>query len=222
MIRDLIDLLVPQECVSCRRPGRALCGGCAGQLGAAGVRRDPSPVPNGLPPVYSVCDYADVARSVILAHKEHGVRSLDAPLGWALARSIAAAVGGTRSLTIVPVPVSRARRAVGGDDSVATLARRALCDLRALGYHATFASVLREVGSRVDQSGLGAEQRRLNLSGRYRGHPVRTHGAVVVVDDIITTGATLAEACRALRAAGITPLAAATVAATRLRLAAGG
>ena len=220
MLGDLIDLLVPQQCVHCQASGRSLCAACRSGLAGAGVRRDPTPAPQGLPPVFAVCDYAGAARAAILAHKEQGVRSLDAVLGWTLARAIAAAMRGSRAVTIVPVPVSRARRAVGGDDTVGILARVAVRDLRRLGFDAVVARSLSEVGSRADQAGLDAARRRANLAGRYRAAPIRVRGTVVVVDDIVTTGSTLMEACRALRSSGVSPSAVATVAATRLRLAA--
>lgn len=222
ILLDLIDLLAPQQCVHCAAPGRTLCDVCASTMAGRGQRRDPIPPPRGLPPAYSTCTYAGAARASVIAHKEHGVRSLDGPLGWALARAVIVAVGRASQVTIVPVPVSAARRAIGGDDSVAILARRASRDLRRLGVSAQVVGCLDEVAARADQAGLDTHQRRANLVGAYRAESTAVRGPVVLVDDVITTGATLAEASRALRAAGIVPHAVATVAATRLRLAAAG
>jgi predicted amidophosphoribosyltransferase len=75
----------------------------------------------------------------------------------------------------------------------------------------------------VDQSGLGAAERQANLAGAFRlrtprpwsGDPVRPLGTrVVVVDDVVTSGASLTEAVRALQESGVPVLGAATVAAT--------
>jgi predicted amidophosphoribosyltransferase len=70
-------------------------------------------------------------------------------------------------------------------------------------------------GRRVaDQAGLGAAARQQNLAGAFRlRRPIST-GAAVLVDDLVTTGSSLAEAARVLREAGIPVLGAATVAAT--------
>ena len=186
-----------------------------------GARRDPTPIPKGLPPAFSVCSYDGALRSAILAHKEQGVRGLDGPLSWALARAVAAAVRADiavgRPVTVIPVPVSRRRRRTGGDDTVGLLARKAVRELRRLGIHADLRPCLREVGGRHDQAGLEREARLTNLAGRFRADWTPTRGPVVIVDDVITTGSTLAEAARALAASGIRAHAAATIAATRLR-----
>ena len=80
----------------------------------------------------------------------------------------------------------------------------------------------------VDQAGLGAAERAANLAGSMccpsaacAGSPATPPAAVVVCDDVLTTGATAREAQRALEAAGLGVAGIATVAATRRRLAAG-
>jgi predicted amidophosphoribosyltransferase len=70
-------------------------------------------------------------------------------------------------------------------------------------------------GRRVrDSAGLDAAQRRTNLAGRYRARPGAPGARLVLVDDVVTSGATLTEAARALRAAGEHLVLAAVVAAT--------
>jgi len=70
----------------------------------------------------------------------------------------------------------------------------------------------------ADQAGLGARARQQNLAGAFRLRRPITAGAVVIVDDLVTTGSSITEAARVLREAGIPVLGAATVAATvRLR-----
>ena len=217
MFADLVDLLVPQECVHCGRPGRTLCSACTDELNGRGHRADPTPTPAGLPPAFSLSEYSGVARSAVLAHKERGVRSLTRPLGWALARAVAVAATGHGAVTLVPIPSSRQSRATRGEDTVGLIACRAARDLTAVGVRAEVQSVLKQVRARMDQAGLGQAARTSNLLNAFAARPLRASGAVILVDDVITTGATLAEGARALRAIGVRPAAVATVAATVLK-----
>jgi predicted amidophosphoribosyltransferase len=81
-------------------------------------------------------------------------------------------------------------------------------------YSVTCRSVLAQARPVADQAGLGARARQQNLAGALRlRRPIKA-GAVVIVDDLVTTGSSLTEAARVLRAAGMPVLGAATVAAT--------
>lgn len=225
MLADVLDLVVPRECLGCNAPGRSLCPRCAGDLaGGVGPRRPRVPPP-GLPPCWSAADYADLARAAVLAHKERGDRGLTAPLGEALARAATAAVeaaGGVGRGPVVLVPVPTSRRAVArrGDDTVLLLARAAAAQMRRR-RAVRVVPALAEARRRADQAGLGSRARASNLAGSLRpgrrAHRLAGHPVVVLVDDVITTGATLAEAARALRSVGVEVVAAATVAATVLR-----
>jgi predicted amidophosphoribosyltransferase len=103
---------------------------------------------------------------------------------------------------------------------VRELADAAAAELRAAGVPARTVRLLgRVTGRRVrDSAGLDAAQRRANLAGRFRVLPVRaglpSGSRLVLVDDVVTSGATLTEAARALRAAGQHLVLAAVVAAT--------
>ncbi|TDD81223.1 ComF family protein [Actinomadura rubrisoli] len=91
--------------------------------------------------------------------------------------------------------------------------------LRADGAVVVGADALRQRRQVADQAGLTARERAANLAHALEVDP-RTHIAgrqAVLVDDVITTGASLTEATRALRAAGAEVVAAATIAATPLR-----
>ncbi len=227
LVRALLDLVVPARCAGCAVEGADLCPACARALAGPARRADPSPAPAGLPPVYAVAGYDGAARRALLAHKERGARSLAGPLGVALARSVVAALPPPGPpVALVPVPSTRVARRERGDDPLLRLARRAARVLQAAGWSATLARPLRHARAVVDSAGLTAPQRAANLAGALVADPAaaqRVAGCrVVLLDDLVTTGATLAEAARALRAAGVAPAAAAVVAAVTRRRAGGG
>jgi predicted amidophosphoribosyltransferase len=108
-----------------------------------------------------------------------------------------------------------------GHDPVLRMTRVAAGRAREAGVPAQVLACLRPARRMRDQSGLDAGQRQANLAGALRVPPRHTRlleqRLVVVTDDIVTTGATAAEACRALRAAGALVVGVATVAATSRR-----
>ncbi len=205
-----------------------LCSRCRTALsGAAPCRVRPVPEPPGLPVVHAAARYADEVRAALLAHKERGVLALTAPLGAALAGAVRAGLRevrgdgpgartGTREQEAAPrvrgpvllVPVPSARRAVRtrGHDPARRIALAAAGELRRTGTPARVLAVLRQRHAVADQSGLGARQRLDNLAGALAvvpggGRLLGGGGPVVLVDDLMTTGASLTEAARALRAA---------------------
>ncbi len=139
-------------------------------------------------------------------------------------RTVAAAPSNARrpaaeEVLVVPVPSAPHALRRRGHDSVRGLAETAVRVLRADGMPVTCVPALRQARRVADQAGLDAAARAANLAGALRTTvPERVRGRrVVVVDDVITSGATLAEAARALRAAGARVTAAATIAATPRR-----
>lgn len=120
--------------------------------------------------------------------------------------SAAPGVGHGGVLLLVPVPSSRRAVAQRGHDATARMARAAARELRRRGVRARVAAVLRQRRPVADQSGLAGAARRANLSGALEvarsAVPLLAAGPVVVVDDLVTTGASLAAAAGAVRAAG--------------------
>jgi len=211
--REIAGLVLPVDCAGCGHPRTELCERCQGLLGgAATVRRvRPSPEPPGLPPVYAAGRYGDEVRAVVLAHKERGALGLARPLGAALAGAVVRAAGpGGRPprppLVLVPVPSARRAVAQRGHDATARMARAAARELRRLGVPARAVAALRQRRPVVDQTLLPAAGRLANLSGAVeaaRGAgPLLAAGPVVVVDDLLTTGASLTVAARAVAVAG--------------------
>lgn len=219
----MLDLILPPRCAGCDAPGALVCPRCALELHGTPARRTPAPAPPGLPECWSAAEYTPAVRRAIIAYKERGRTALAPPLGGALALAVATAAG-ERPVLLVPVPSARPAHRRRGHDPVARLADLAAGYLRRAGWPATVARVLAQRRHIADQAGLNSLQRAANLSAAFtvtvgRNAPVpRSWGGtevVVLVDDIVTTGATLAEAARAMREVGVTPSLAVTVAATR-------
>lgn len=235
---DLLDLLLPARCAGCGVPG-ALCGRCRFLLDGAARPVLPSPRPAGLPASWAVTRYEGAVRSMIVAHKESGRGALARPLGAALARSLlaagtigttattetigmagsAGATGTVTAMLVVPVPSTRAAIRRRGHDPLLRITAAAIGALRSRGVSVHRRTVLAHTRRIADQAGLPAAGRAVNLAGAL--HVARpgdvTGRRVILVDDVMTTGATLAEAARALRAAGAEVCAAAVIAATPRR-----
>lgn len=214
VLGDLADLVLPRSCAGCGAPtpaaGRAgvLCAGCRQVLSSARPGpASPSPRPTGLPRTTAATTYDGVVVQALLAHKERGRLALVHPLGALLAAAVVALSAGPAVL--VPVPSARGAVRARGHDHALRLAREAA-------GRASLASapLLRPARRVRDQSGLSTDQRSVNLTGALVSAPAPYGLPVIVVDDVMTTGATLVEAARALTAAGLDVRGAAVVAAT--------
>ena len=181
-------------------------------------------------PVWVVADYGGPTAALIRSWKDGGRRDLARPLSRALAAALHAAwldAAGPAGTVVVPVPSGPANRRRRGGDPVADLARRAVGELRrqrlAGPGDLRVIPVLRHRRQVADQAGLGVVERSRNLAGALhlpdRWLPLVAGAGVLVVDDVVTTGASSAEAARALGCAGVRVLAVGAVAYTPRRAA---
>jgi predicted amidophosphoribosyltransferase len=218
------DLWLGASCAGCGEPGRSVCEGCRALLGGPPRPARPEPRPPSLPPAFAVADYDGAVRRLVLEYKERGNLALRRPLGNALAAAVLAVVGAatapTGQVVLVPVPTTRAAVRRRGHSPLVSMTRHAAHRVRPdVSCMLVPALVVRR--PTADQAGLDALARAVNVAGAYAPR-TRLRGRLagvpaVVVDDVITTGATAGEACRALAAAGATVLGIAVVAATPRR-----
>jgi predicted amidophosphoribosyltransferase len=211
---DALALLSPVECAGCTADDRSLCVDCRNALlpdvtvhavnqhSAAGLR------------VHAALRYELRVRRVILAYKEQErtdvAAALAVPLAAAVQASLAAAAPGLRSVELALVPTSRAAYRRRGYDPVRLLVRRA---------GGRPQRVLLSARTTGTQKTLGVEDRAVNLRGAFVAARRLEGRRFVIVDDILTSGATITEAARAISEAGGEVVGAATLAFTKRLLA---
>jgi predicted amidophosphoribosyltransferase len=230
MLGDLADLVLPSACAGCAaervRLAYGVCADCAGLLEALRpFRTAPVPPPPRWPRCVAVGPYQGPLRGALLAYKERGRHRLARPLGALLATAVAPLARPGRPVTLVPVPSTAAAARERHGDHMARLAGHAVRRLRAAGWNARVARPLRAL-PRPDSAILDAAGRRAAAESSLRIRSARTRfagqrapgeGTLVVVDDIVTTGATLATVTHRLEEANMQVAGAAVLAATRLR-----
>ncbi len=210
---DFAALILPVRCAGCGAVDRHVCHTCIAAVVPAPRCRtiQSAALPEGFSTisVWSALEYSGVVRRLIPAFKDAGCTAVARPLGRALGAVIDAAMNEWGSVEMTSVPSTRASIRRRGYEPVAVLLRRArLRDAR----------VLVSARRTRDQVGLTEIERWNNASGSLRSRFRSIAGRrFVVIDDLLTTGATVFEARRALEAAGARVVGAATLAYTRRR-----
>lgn len=185
-----MELLLPVTCAGCGVPGAVLCPRCG-----AAWRATPQRVSVDVDfPVWSLSPYNGPHRAVLIAMKERGRRDVIAHVGAVVGASISflqARGELEHAITLVPAPTrARSQRLRGGDPVAAVCTQTRLTTL----------PCLRIAAHTPDSVGLGAQERRRNI----RVELLRTPPSpVVLIDDVVTTGATLAASVDILRTAGV-------------------
>lgn len=193
VLDGLHDLIFPSRCLGCGTPNSALCTVCAKVLQLQDLRTQVGSVP-----VFSSIPYGPKAGHILLAAKEDGVRKADDILVTALQHSLRAAMRacGIRPV-LIPIPHSKKALRKRGRNFVGEITER-LSQIEGLPTR----QVIRHNRKVDDQSLLDASSRFGNLSGAMSvvRHYDRA-SEVILVDDLMTTGATLGEAVRTLETA---------------------
>ncbi|BBY04633.1 ComF family protein [Mycobacterium seoulense] len=212
----MLDLILPLQCGGCGAPSTRWCDACARQLSVpADQPHVVNPRVDPQVPVFALGRYAGARRQAILALKEHGRADLVGPLAGALATGVHRLLSWgivETPLIVVPAPTRRSAARRRGGDPVTRLARTAVAGHPAI----TVAPALRLRALVRDSVGLGSTARERNVAGRVLLRRTRARlpdAEVLIVDDIVTTGATARESVRVLTAAGVRVTAVLTVAA---------
>jgi len=193
-------MLFPSECAVCGSPGPPICRGCRPRL----IRAGPVVVPAGLDRCSALLDYGGAARDLVLALKYGNRRTLVGPLG----REMAALIEGPVDV-VTWIPTTARRRRERGYDQARLLAREV-----ARGLSCPCRGLLRRAPG-PPQTGRGLAQRQHGPGLTTRGG---VEGSVLLVDDVLTTGASLAAGAAALRGVGANRIEGVTVAVTALKV----
>jgi len=214
-----LAVFFPVSCAGCGTPDHSLCEACRRELLPNVSRHE---LDDGTP-VWAALPYGGVVRNVLLQFKENN-RTDNAPaLASLLSASLLSASlvmaernvdhtvdrVGIGPLELVCVPASAASLRRRGYNPVALLVRRAGFVCR---------PVLQSIGGGHVQKSLSIDQRRENRRGAFRARMMLTGRSFILIDDVMTTGATVGAAMGAIRDAGGIVVAVAVVAFTpRLR-----
>ena len=193
ILESFLTTLFPDRCGGCARLGELLCERCRGAL--MPYPRDPERFPASLDGVRVAFVFASPLREVVHQFKYRRVRRLAQPLGRLMAGHLAA-----RPIAIdavLPVPLHPQRLAERGFNQAEALAQEVA---QALGR--PLVRGLERTRATGQQAHLDARQRADNVRGAFCWRAAAPPGRLLIVDDVLTTGATIGACAEALREAG--------------------
>ncbi|WP_075742684.1 ComF family protein [Actinoalloteichus sp. GBA129-24] len=205
-LRDLNDLMLPMSCVGCPAEGSSLCPDCRSEFGLPAVVPGLAEVVGA--PCHALARYRGAAREAVVSYKERGDRALARPLGELMAAALPSlSDGGTADgWWLVPAPSRPAVSRRRGGNHVERLLRFAARAAAELGTPCALAPCLVLAAGAEESVGLDDASRAANLADRVRvrGAGLPPPGTpVILVDDVLTSGATAGASIRALRMAGL-------------------
>lgn len=189
---ELSQLLFPSRCFGCQKLGPSICSDCRSSWHSHYYRTKFDSLT-----VHSSLLYTPTASKIILAAKESGMKKADELIIDALCLALQRSKLDTRVSRLVPIPSSKLSQRRRGRSFIVDLVEGIS---RKTGIEMVDCL---ELSRRVkDQSGLHRQERATNLAGAFRLSS-QVRGELILVDDVVTTGATLREAFRAVNSQGI-------------------
>lgn len=190
----LLDLILPTPCILCQRTGAAMCDSCVSNFDIQRNELSKEAISG-----YSFSDYSIQSAAVINAIKEQGQTSLIKFMTDFMLRYWPEEY---RDVLLVPIPSSKVNLKRRGFSHTELLARRLSRGLVTV----QTASLLKSVSTRSDQVGLSFAEREQNLIGAFKGDLRFIQDKsrpVVLIDDVFTSGATMAQAWATLEELGV-------------------
>ena len=210
-MKSLAELVFPSRCIGCSQFGISICSICRKSWHPHIYHRSIKVLDKSYP-VISAIEYSPIASRVLLRAKEANQVAADQLLVKAITHSLRYFLKNFGFGDLVPIPSRRSATRKRGRDFM-----QEITELVAENESIKSLQILRHQRAVRDQSQLNSQQRSRNIAGAFSTFfnlaEVRDSGNIgplIIVDDLVTTGATLAEAIRALRTAGFPVLGAVT------------
>ena len=210
-MKSLAELIFPSRCIGCSQLGISICSICRKNWHPHIYKRGLKVLGNDYPVISSI-EYSPIASRVWMKSKESNRIAADQLLIKAIAHSLQYFLKnyGSGDLVAIPSRISATRKR--GRNFMQEITR-SVANLESLEYQ----EILHHKRAVRDQSQLNSQQRLSNVAGAFSAKTNLAAAAgrgntepLIIVDDLVTTGATLAEAIRALRTAGFTVIGAVT------------
>lgn len=210
-MKNMAELIFPSRCIGCSQLGISICSLCRKSWHPHIYHRDLS-ILSQTYPVVSAVKYSPIASKVLLSAKESGQSAADQLLISAISHALTFFTKKYGVGDLVGIPSRKSATRKRGRNFMVEITKSVAKaeSIKAL-------DILQHTRSVRDQSQLDSEQRSRNIAGALtaskNSSKLDSHGntgPLIIVDDLITTGATLAEAIRALRTAGYAVIGAVT------------
>ena len=207
-LSHLNELIFPSRCISCGVMGISLCSQCRRGWNLHRYITNVQHENRRVLKVVSSVAYSQIAQKILLAAKESHIKKADFLLGEAIEHSIKYILRNEIIDCLIPIPSRASATRTRGRQFV-----ESITEIPSQNLSIPIAPILAHQRKVRDQTGLSHDQRWNNLQGAFVVSTKQgAHGKALLIDDLVTTGATLNEAAHTLRYAGIEVIGAVTAA----------